>query len=303
MRRQLFTLLLAVPLTAGAQIFSVSSERTVALPDSTSQVAAISPRGDFLLLTDAENNGLRKYDLATGAITPITTASGAGYGVELSADGTKAVYREITYDQHHLRYTSLHVADLSGGKSRQVVKPTRSLQGYSVDGGQLSTTQAGMSRSRVIAGGSSVSTSRPALSIDNGQLMISRDGGEATVFSPLGTDKSYIWPSLSPSGSKVLFYVGGEGAYVCSLDGTNPVSLGILRAPKWYDDNTVVGMYDEDDGVAVYASRIIAATLDGRRQTLSPDSIVAMYPQVAPEAGRITYSTPEGGTRIIDVKK
>ena len=272
MRRQLFTLLLAVPLTAGAQIFSVSSERTVALPDSTSQVAAISPRGDFLLLTDAENNGLRKYDLTTGAITPITTASGAGYGVELSADGTKAVYREITYDQHHLRYTSLHVADLSGGKSRQVVKPTRSLQGYSVDGG------------------SSVSTSRPALSIDNGQLMISRDGGEATVFSPLGTDKSYIWPSLSPSGSKVLFYVGGEGAYVCSLDGSNPVSLGILRAPKWYDDNTVVGMYDEDDGVAVYASRIIAATLDGRRQTLSPDSIVA-------------YSTPEGGTRIIDVKK
>ena len=133
MRRQLFTLLLAVPLTAGAQIFSVSSERTVALPDSTSQVAAISPRGDFLLLTDAENNGLRKYDLTTGAITPITTASGAGYGVELSADGTKAVYREITYDQHHLRYTSLHVADLSGGKSRQVVKPTRSLQGYSVD--------------------------------------------------------------------------------------------------------------------------------------------------------------------------
>ena len=69
----------------------------------------------------------------------------------------------------------------------------------------------------------------------------------------------------------------------------------------WYDDNTVVGMLDLDDGELVYASTIVAATLDGTTQVLTDESTIAMYPHAA--AGKIAFSTPAGEAYIINVTK
>ena len=74
-----------------------------------------------------------------------------------------------------------------------------------------------------------------------------------------------------------------------------------MRAPVWYDDNTVVGMIDLDDGEFIYASTIVAATLDGKTQTLTDDSTIAMYPHAAD--GKIAFSTPAGDAYIINVTK
>jgi len=77
--------------------------------------------------------------------------------------------------------------------------------------------------------------------------------------------------------------------------------VGKMRAPVWYDDNTVVGMIDLDDGEFIYASTIVAATLDGKTQTLTDDATIAMYPHAA--AGKIVFSTPAGEAYIINVTK
>ena len=140
------------------------------------------------------------------------------------------------------------------------------------------------------------------LSINNRQLMISRNGKTHNL-SPNGKDKSYLWPSLSPNGTKILYYVGAEGTFVCNLDGTDVRPLGVIRAPQWWDDNTVVGMYDEDDGDFVYASHIVATNLQGQKQTLTPDSLIAMYPKVATKAGKIVFSTPNGKAYVMNVTK
>ena len=140
------------------------------------------------------------------------------------------------------------------------------------------------------------------LSINNRQLMISRNGKTSNL-SPNGKDKSYLWPSLSPDGTKILYYVGAEGAFVCNLDGSHVKPLGMMRAPQWWDDSTVVGMYDQDDGEFVYASRIVATNLKGDKQTLTPDSLIAMYPKVSAQTGKIAFSTPEGKAYIINVTK
>ena len=97
--------------------------------------------------------------------------------------------------------------------------------------------------------------------------------------------------------------MAGQGAFVCNVDGTQIVPLGIVRAPKWYDSKTVVGMHDEDDGEKLCASSVVAVTLDGKRQILTADSVMAMYPQPAQNAGRISFSTPQGDTYIINVSK
>lgn len=292
---------LAIPLAGHAQVLKTGGMKKITVPAETPSVAAFSPNGDFLLLTSPVYDGLVKYNIATGKTEKLTDAPGAGYGVKLSGNGENIVYRENSYDKNHLRNVALHSLNLANGKRKRISKPSRNLQGYSVEGTQASIVNNSRKTIKALASGTK-KTDVPSFSIDNSQLMITR-GGKTTVFSPNGTDKSYIWPELSPDATKVVYYVAGIGAFVCNVDGTQIVPLGIVRAPKWYDNSTIVGMKDEDDGERVYASKIMAVDLNGNSQALTPDSLIAMYPQPAQKANKISFSTPGGETYIINVAK
>lgn len=294
----------AATLTVGgwAQVFNVASLVPVALPpDVGSKVVAISGQGDFLLLTADDNSGLTKLDLSTGKAQNITRAAGAGYDARVSPDGKRVVYRENSFTSGHLRMVSLRSINLGSGQSRELVAPTRNLQGVGINNQAALPVTRGQVTAKGFEGKVS-DKSGVVLSINNRQLMISRNGKTRNL-SPNGKDKSYLWPSLSPDGTKILYYVGAEGAFVCNLDGSNVKSLGMMRAPQWWNDSTVVGMYDQDDGEFVYASRIVATNLKGDKQSLTPDSLIAMYPKVSAQAGKIAFSTPDGKAYIINVTK
>ena len=294
----------AATLTVGgwAQVFNVASLVPVALPpDVGSKVVAISGQGDFLLLTADDNSGLTKLDLSTGKTQNITRAAGAGYDARVSPDGKRVVYRENSFTSGHLRMVSLRSINLGSGQSRELVAPTRNLQGVGINNQAALPVTRGQVTAKGFEGKVS-DKSGVVLSINNRQLMISRNGKTRNL-SPNGKDKSYLWPSLSPDGTKILYYVGAQGAFVCNLDGSNVKPLGMMRAPQWWDDSTVVGMYDQDDGEFVYASRIVATNLKGDKQSLTPDSLIAMYPKVSAQAGKIAFSTPDGKAYIINVTK
>lgn len=294
----------AATLTVGgwAQVFNVASLVPVALPpDVGSKVVAISGQGDFLLLTADDNSGLTKLDLSTGKTQNITRAAGAGYDARVSPDGKRVIYRENSFTSGHLRMVSLRSINLGLGQSRELVAPTRNLQGVGINNQAALPVTRGQVTAKGFEGKVS-DKSGVVLSINNRQLMISRNGKTRNL-SPNGKDKSYLWPSLSPDGTKILYYVGAEGAFVCNLDGSNVKPLGMMRAPQWWDDSIVVGMYDQDDGEFVYASRIVATNLKGDKQTLTPDSLIAMYPKVSAQAGKIAFSTPDGKAYIINVTK
>ena len=294
----------AATLTVGgwAQVFNVASLVPVALPpDVGSKVVAISGQGDFLLLTADDNSGLTKLDLSTGKAQNITRAAGAGYDARVSPDGKRVVYRENSFTSGHLRMVSLRSINLGSGQTRELVAPTRNLQGVGINNQAALPVTRGQVTAKGFEGKVS-DKSGVVLSINNRQLMISCNGKTRNL-SPNGKDKSYLWPSLSPDGNKILYYVGAEGAFVCNLDGSNVKPLGMMRAPQWWDDATVVGMYDQDDGEFVYASRIVATNLKGDKQSLTPDSLIAMYPKVSAQAGKIAFSTPDGKAYIINVTK
>ena len=294
----------AAALTVGcwAQVFNVASLVPVELPsDVGSKVVAISGQGDFLLLTTDNNSGLTKLDLNTGKAQNITQAAGAGYDARVSPDGKRVVYRENLFTPGHLRMVSLRSINLESGQHKELVAPTRSLQGVALNNQAALPVTRGQVAAKGFEGKVSAKNA-VVLSINNRQLMISRNGKTSNL-SPNGKDKSYLWPSLSPDGTKILYYVGAEGAFVCNLDGSNVKPLGMMRAPQWWDDSTVVGMYDQDDGEFVYASRIVATNLKGDKQTLTPDSLIAMYPKVSAQTGKIAFSTPDGKAYIINVTK
>ena len=297
MRKLLFALTLGFSMSAMGQVLTVTSIEKVNLPEQAS-VAAISPQGDYLLLTSATNQGLTKLDLTSGQTTTLSTAASAGHNVKISPDGQTVVFREGSFNSKHLRMSSLKSVNLSTGASQVLVKPTRDLQGYAVDATSVGAVNKGKFSKKAI--GTAKAQNLPVLSIDKGRLMITVNG-KTRQLSPNGTQFSYMWASLSPDGTKVLYYQAAHGAYVCDLDGGNVRKVGKMRAPVWYDDNTIVGMMDLDDGEFIYASTIVAATLDGTTQVLTGDETVAMYPHAT--AGKIVFSTPAGEAYMINVTK
>ena len=274
-------LLLAVALVsimASAQVLNVESVEKLNIPQNAdSKIAGISPDGSYVLITSQSNEGLVKFDLATGKVSTITTAVGAGYNVEISADSKEVTYREVTYTKDKSRLTSLVRQDLSTAKKSTLVKSTREMHQARVR--------------RAIA---------PVVSIQNGELVLTV-GTVTKVLSPNGQGLSYLWPSVSPDGSKIVYYVSGS-VWVCNVNGTNPQRIGKFRAPQWYNNNVVVGMNDQDNGHYVTSSEIVAYTLDGEKQVLTNNTIMAMYPYVSADGSKIVCSTPVGEAYLINLK-
>lgn len=300
MKKVLLSLAVLASTSAFAQIFNVASVEKLNVSGSdVCMLAGISPKGDYVLLTGSQLDGLVKFDLATGKKEVLTTAWGAGNGAKISADGKNVVYREDGF-VNGLRYSDVVNKSFSTGASTRLVKGSRNLNSINLQGGNALVVNSGRVTKSAIAK-TSVQATAPVVSIDNRQLMITKDG-KTSVLSPNGQKFSYIWPSVSPDGKKVCYYVCGVGCFVCNIDGSNVKALGKLHAAQWYDNNTVVGMNDSDDGHVITESVIVAKTLDGKSQNLTNGSMIAMYPFASKAGKKIAFSTLDGETYIINVK-
>lgn len=285
-----------------AQVFKVAYVEKISLPDNkATKITAISPTGDYVLLTTPDNTGLVKLDLRTNNLTSVTSATGAGYAPIVSTDGQSIIYRLTTYNSQNKRLTSLVLHDMTTGKDSVLVNSTHNLQTTAYTDGTVTAMADGKTWSLTFDKVKrQTGHSRPSLYIDNRRLMIT-ENGSTRVFSPNGTDVSYIWPSVSPDGSKALYYVCGDGAYICDINGENIKRLGHYTAPKWYNDNIIVAMDDHDNGQVITSSAIVAVTIDGSMQRLTSPDLVAIYPQPSPRAGKIAFSTPSAQTYLINV--
>ena len=276
-----------------AQLVEIQSVDKIDLPEGVSvNQATISPDGSFVVFSQNAKGGLHKMDLASKEINMIS-ANGNSFDLKIAADGT-VVFRESRTAENKLRYTSLKAVDARGVETT-LVAPTRDLNGFAVNGTNVMTVDNNKVEAKSLNGGAAVQM--PVASIRYGQLCI-----DGKVISPNGQEgASYLWPSISPNGTKVCYYLVTKGCYVANIDGSNPVYIGQLRATKWLDDLTVVGMNDLDDGSVVTSSKLIAASIDGQvKQELTVDESMAMFPST--NGKRIAYSTPMGDLFIINLK-
>jgi Tol biopolymer transport system component len=302
MKNVFLTLALCASLSGMAQLVNVGSIEKVNIPaNEVNKIAAISPAGDYVLVTTDYNKGLTKYDLATEQTQVITNANGAGYDAKVSQDGQNVVYREKSMNEKHLTKTAVFSKNIASGQAKQLMKPTRDLNGVAIEGNTAIAVNKSKMEKKALSAEKAQQT-MPVLSLDRYQLMITMNG-KTRQLSPLGTQYRYIWPSMSPDGTKVLFFVSGMGAYVCNTDGSDVQPLCIVRAPKWYDNNIIVGMNDKDNGEVYTSSEIIAVDLQGHRQVLTGSDVIAMYPLPSAQSGKIAFSTPTGEAYIINLVK
>ena len=286
-------MLLCSSMLGFAQLVEIQSIDKVALPEGVSvDKATLSPDGSFVVFSQNTVAGLHKMDLATREISLISK-DGNSFDLKIATDGT-VVFRESKTAENKLRYTSLKAVSPRGVETT-LVAPTRNLNGFAVNGTNVMTVDNNKVEAKSLNG--DVAVKMPVASIRYGQLCI-----DGNVISPNGTEgASYLWASVSPNGTKVCYYYVSGGCYVADIDGSNPVYVGQLRAAKWLNDITVVGMHDIDDGSVVTSSKLIAASIDGKvHQELTADESMAMFPST--NGGKIAYSTPAGEMFIINLK-
>jgi len=297
MKKVLLALAVCVSFSGMAQLVNVGSIEKVNIPESAvNKVAAISPAGDYLLITTDYNKGLTKFDLSTGATQVLTQASGAGFDTKISNDGLNVVYREKSV-KNRLHKTAVKSKNLATGNEQQLVKPTRNLQAVTIDGNTAVTVNNGKLNKKAIADGKA-QVSAPVLSTKNFKLYITRNG-KTTEFMPAGNYR-YIWASMSPDATKALFYCSDKGAYVCNVDGSGLKALGDIQAPKWMGNDMIVGMNTTDNGEVFTSSEIVLVDLNGTKQVLTGDDVIAMYP--LPANKKIAFSTPTGEAYIINLR-
>ncbi len=303
MKKTIFPLLLIVALTANGQLLNVQSIEPLNIQQQenlTTQAVAISPRGDYVLLSTDTKQGLVKWDLTTATASTLTDDEGAGSDVRICDDGQQIVYGEVTYKDKR-RHQAVKAIDLSSGKKQTLVKATRHLEGFAVNQQAAVTITDGRLKTHALKKGADLSLTRPVLTRHHLKLYITRDG-VTTMLAPNGADKRYIWGSLSPDGTRVLYYVSELGAFVCDVDGTHVIAMGELTAPRWWDDSIIVGMDETDDEYSIVSSRIVARSLDGQEQVLTGDDVIATYPLPSLQSGKIAFSTPDGRIYLINVK-
>ena len=277
MKKIFLSLALAISMMASAQVFEVGQLTKLNTPTDTDvKVAGVSPDGSYVLITNGANQGLRRYDVTTGKTTTITTADGAGFNVQISKNGQELVYRETSFDKQGLRKNNIIRHDLAASKTTTIAKGQRDMMAMANSGANVS------------------------VSINDRKIALQKNG-KTIILAPNGGHQSYIWPSVSPDGTKLCYYVCGVGCYVSNLDGSNVRFISRdCRAAQWYDNNTLVAMADKDNGHYVTSSAIVAYTLDGKKQVLTGNSIIAMFPYVAENV--IVFSTDEGETYMLNVK-
>lgn len=266
-----------VSMLASAQILQVTSVQELkGASYQDARVAGISPNGDYVLMTNGSNQGLKRYDIATGELSVITDAEGAGFNVQISRDGNDIVYRERFTGENKLRYNNIMSANFSTNKKEMVAKKQTNNEKMVIPGSNI------------------------VLHNTECMMYIEKNGKRIKV-APQGNEVNYIWASLSPDKTKILYYVSEMGCYVCNIDGTNSQFIGWdCRAPQWYNNEIIIAMNDQDDGHFFTSSSIVAYTLDGKVQVLTSPDMIAMYPFAA--KGKVVFSTLQGKTYLLNVK-
>ncbi len=301
MKKILLSLLaFAAAIGAGAQVVEVQSVEQVPVADLSVNVARVSPDGSFAVVSSNAGNVLYRVDLASGEATNLNT-KGNAQSLVFSPDGNTVIYKTSATAKNRLRYHSIEALDLSSGKVSALTQPSRNIGNYVVaPSGNLTVAADGKIQARNAAG-QAVEESAPVVGIYRGHLQLTKADGEQVYLDPQGKG-SYLWPSISPDGSKISYYFSGDGCYVCDLDGSNVRRIGYVHAPAWLGNDRLVGQQDTDNGEVILTSAIVVADLQGTIQSITDSSLICMYPAASADGSKIVFTTTDGKLYQVNLK-
>ena len=215
--------------------------------------------GSELLYTSENYKGLYLYKLNNKTSLMITDAEGAGYSPDFSQNNDKIYYRSVERENMH-RQNTLMCYDRQLLQSKNCMNSPVRLQS------ELNKVRMGLE----FKGKESINAYTEKL-----QLIVERNG-DRKVLEPLSKGSRYLWGSLSPDKTKILFTATGKGTYICDLNGKILSEIGYLNAPVWYDDHKIVGMADKDNGDYITESSVVMVSADGKQSR-----VLSLFTEIA----------------------
>ncbi len=288
--------------SAKGQLVEVASIDKIATASAV-DMAEISPDGTKAIVSGGVDTSLTLVNLTNGTERKVTD-NGVILGLSWADNSQEVAYIRMSTDATHRSYKEARHLNLATLADKQALAPTRTFEGMSMRGGSLTVVSDCKALRPVKATPTPTSATKeiPTASVHYGQLMITRDG-VTTAINPQGREgRSYLWPQVSPDGTRVLYYLGATGTFVCDIDGSNVRRVPTLRAPRWLDNNLIVGMRDSDDGYRITSSAIVVATIDGQEQQISSDEHVAVYPSVSADGSKVAF-TSNGSLYVININR
>lgn len=276
-------LIVAVMPTVTAQTITLADARV--LVDSCAYFPQFSSDAAWLLYSNTEASALYLKDLTTGKVTTVADEGMPGFDARFAPDGS-VYYVAQSLQPGNYVYRQVYRYDPSTGSRTSILGPRHGV----VD---IIPTTAGIAiegeGSRCIVGdgqGTYAFTRRS-------RLYVVRDN-RTTVTSPAGECAGYLWPSVSPDGTMVMFEASGKGLYVCSLDGEVLHRLPPASMPVWLDNSHIVAMTNTNFGAQrINGTYLYVTNLDGTQvQPLTAPDEHAVQPMIV--GNRLAYVSTGG---------
>lgn len=306
MKRMFFLAVVVLAFIANAQQFDVVKVEQV--PTGNHEMT-FHPRfmPDGNLLVTAENyDGLGLINVKSGEFTLLTEMQGAGYYPVISEDGKTILTRSM--DKVNFTH-DIYVLDVASKTLKSVAKGINHVNQLSYNGSEAMLPIEGKAVKKTIFKGASSASLNDLFVTEEDLKIVVYANGVRTELDPLagqfeGWDPQYIWTSLSPDKSRILFGCC-DNTYVCNLDGSDVIKLASMRAPQWRGNTHVVGMLDSDDGYLFTKSDIAIVDVVGNnfQQLTTPSDEIKMFPSVSADGSKIAYHTTEGKIYVMTIKE
>jgi N-acetylmuramoyl-L-alanine amidase len=284
MKRIYMAILLCLTvLSVSAAGVKKGSEQT--LVDSCGFFPQLSPDGQMVLYSPTDATSLLLKNLTTGAVTTVSQVGYPGFDAIFGPDG-KVYYVTQQRKKNGLVYRTGHCYDPATGRDQIVLKPQhgrvqalRATNGVVINGERQIYRSAAQIGSWVYTRGD--------------KLYIVDATGVTRALQPVKNTNGYLWASLSPDGTKVVFEAASHGIVVCDLNGTILSDLGEFLMPSWYNDEYLIAMSNAGNA-RLTGSRIWLISIDG--ETIKPISHKderAVQPMTAD--GKVVYTIQYSG--------
>ena len=272
------TMLCLLAMSATGAVVKRGSMMT--LLDSCGFFPQISPDGLWLLYSPTEGTSLQLKNLMTSEVTTIASTGYPGFDAIFGHDG-KVYYVTQQRKKNGLVYRTGHCYAPATSKNTVVLKPQHGrVQPINAASGTVINGEYQIYRSNNNVG-TWVYTRGDKLYVVDG-------AGNKRAMQPVMDSDGYLWASLSPDGTKVMFEAASRGLVICDLKGKVLSELGQFLMPSWYNDDYIIAMSNAGNP-RLSGSRIWLLSVNGEdAKAISPQDDRAVQPMTA--GGRVVYS-------------
>jgi Tol biopolymer transport system component len=299
--KKIFLILFVAVVQLLAQKVTVVADRALtSLSEGNFYYPTLNPDGTGVLFSSENYKGLWYKNFSTGKTVKITEALGAGYepGFGIS---NEILYRDDKFVRGK-KFSSLISYDMVSKKAAVLEGGIRDLKicrdNSNAFKNYVKETEVCFTMKQKMLQKSA--TPERVVFIQDSKIVLSENNTKK-VLQPLG-EGNYIWPSLSPDKTKLLFTFVGKGTYISNLEGAILTKIGYANYPSWSPDgNWILFMKDIDNGVNIISSDVYIANLKTGKYfniTLQRDDI-SLYPKWGAANSGIFYNTDNGQIRKI----